>query len=169
MRDYFRRAIDTVEAGRAAKLSREEIAAKTPEGFEPFVSFNERMSLRATLEKTWDELKQYTQTADASTKELGGKMDEIGTTLKGMKETIFPRLEQEAQQSMSNAEMDFQDFKMDMDLENVTRQNLAHSCWAVLPSRYARQLGSSAMVSVHSALLDHRYADALLTCLSTGP
>jgi hypothetical protein len=42
-------------------------------------------------------------------------MDEIGTTLKGMKETVFPRLEQEAQQSMSNAEMDFQDFKMDMD------------------------------------------------------
>ena len=34
------------------------------------------------MEKTWDELKQYTQTADASTKELGGKMDEIGTTLK---------------------------------------------------------------------------------------
>jgi glyoxylase-like metal-dependent hydrolase (beta-lactamase superfamily II) len=64
MRDYFRRAIDTVEAGRAAKLSREEIAAKTPEGFEPFVSFNERMSLRATLEKTWDELEAKSASAE---------------------------------------------------------------------------------------------------------
>jgi len=55
-RDYFRRAIEHVEKGRKAGDPKEKIAGAALEGFADYESPSERMSLKVTLERTWEDL-----------------------------------------------------------------------------------------------------------------
>lgn len=70
MRDYFRRAIDHVEKGRAAGDPKEKIAGATLESLADWESPGNRMTLKITLERTWQELEAR---AKAATPPAGGR------------------------------------------------------------------------------------------------
>lgn len=70
MRDYFRRAIDTVRPEFEKGTPIDEVAAMTPKGSEEYESASERMSLSVILRRTYEDLaKQKEKAAEEKKKD----------------------------------------------------------------------------------------------------